>query len=50
MEVSGVKTSPPWKRDKFRLKLVTEHMSKYRPPKEQKRLKVQNRYKRAISF
>lgn len=50
MEASAVKNSPPWKRDKFKLRLITEHMSKYKCPKEQKRLKVQNRYKRSISF
>lgn len=43
--------SPPWRREKVGVrKLTTEHMSKYKPPKEQKRLKIQNRNKRAASF
>ncbi len=50
MEVR-ITSSPPWKREKLAIrKLTTEHMSKYKPPKEQKRLRIQNRYKRAVSF
>jgi len=52
MEVSVVvKSSPPWKREKIGIRrFTTEHMSKYKSPKEQKRLKIQNRGKRATSF